>query len=177
MNEKRLPFVVICNSQHAQNSGLVLVKSDDVSEKKLLESMAQLDQVSPLTFTEALIALIARKVLRFNIPLKSETIYALSGLLMRTVKTYDLYDGTLLSLYKKIMEYMDVRKRIEISIALGDIAIHNVAGRRIPKFIKKQWGIGNFQAYAKEMALTGYTYALEMALRAGISNLTRSYVC
>jgi hypothetical protein len=176
MPELESDLLLVTETDEAESIAARLVlAASQLTDRLLLESMVAITEVKEKRAgkLDAIVALIAKKVLDLRLDQGSQAVFPTAALLMRNFKEPDRdessvsnLEGSLFDLREKLFDTSsagDAAAAMQTGILLGDRATHFTAGwygsRHITSVMKKD----ELAKYGREMAKLGYSTAFDTA--------------
>lgn len=143
-----------------ENTQLILSAKGADTDRVVLSAMAADRRNRSLS--DAIMAIVADRILALDIPRGAEIVMPVSGVILRTVGDTKLGHDALADLFFELKDEKTPASKFKKGLVLGDRAAHFAAGYR-----SRHVAMGDQEAheYAKTMAKTGYGTALDAAQR------------
>lgn len=143
-----------------------LITCAELDDETLLQCVRDnAESKDKVTLHEAIMALIASKILQLGIPDGRKILFPTSSIILRNLYRTGLFgkDVTLAALCEEIRKSMLLKEKMEHGMALGDRALHFRAGWRNNRMIGRVLSEKEVNRYSSSMAHFGYDTAINAA--------------
>ena len=167
-NPEETNTIINVSEETGNAAVLPLIQQAYLDDETILESVqAYADAQEKVTLNNAIMAIIASKILKLGIPEGRSVLLPASSLVLRNIYNTGLFgkETDLASLYEEVRSAVSLRERMEHGLSLGDRALHYRAGWRDNRHIGKVMSDEEINDYTSRMAIIGYNTAIKAAKR------------